>query len=165
MHLSRRQFALTGGAAIASGAMLAGVTRALAAGSDPTAVVDRWLNEVVLTGATDRMEEFVRPDIVLVMHGVSANPDGTPRRIEGLAAVRDWVMQARSRSVSTPEVRVDDRIVEDGKVAVRGRTIWQRETAEGRIKIVQSIAAFYYVAHGRLYQLERYNSVVRSAAS
>ena len=165
MHLSRRQFAVAGGAAVASGAMLAGATRALATGSDPTAVVDRWLNEVVLTGATDRMEEFVRPDIVVVMHGVSANPDGTPRRIEGLAALRDWVKQAHSRSVSTPEIRVDDRIVDGGKVAVRGRTVWHRETAEGRIKLDQSIAAFYYVEAGRLYQLERYNAVIRSAVS
>jgi len=165
MHLNRRQFAMAGGAVVASGAMLAGVTRALAAGSDPTAVVDRWLNEVVRTGATDRIEEFVRPDVVLVMHGVGANPDGTPRRIEGLAALRDWVVQARSRWISIPEVRVDDSIVDGGKVAVRGRVVWHRQTTEGRVKTAQSIAAFYYVEAGRLYQIERYNALIRSAAS
>src|SRR5215472_6796597 len=165
MHLNRRQFAMAGGAVVASGAMLAGVTRALAAGSDPTAVVDRWLNEVVRTGATDRIEEFVRPDVVLVMHGVGANPDGTPRRIEGLAALRDWVVQVRSHWLSTPEVRVDDRIVDDGKVAVRGRVVWHRQTAEGRAKTAQSIAAFYYVEAGRLYQIERYNALIRAVAS
>jgi len=165
MQLNRRQFAMAGGAVVASGAMLAGVTQALAAGSHPTAVVDRWLNEVVRTGATDRIEEFVRPDVVLVMHGVGANPDGTPRRIEGLAALRDWVVQVRSHWLSTPEVRVDDRIVDDGKVAVRGRVVWHRQTAEGRAKTAQSIAAFYYVEAGRLYQIERYNALIRAVAS
>src|SRR5215472_11912819 len=122
MQLNRRQFAMAGGAVVASGAMLAGVTQALAAGSHPTAVVDRWLNEVVRTGATDRIEEFVRPDVVLVMHGVGANQDGTPCRIEGLAALRGWIMQIRLRWVSTLEIRVDDRVVDSGKVlALRAR--------------------------------------------
>jgi hypothetical protein len=165
MHLNRRQFAMAGGAVVASGAMLAGATRTLALGRQPTAVVDRWLNEVVRTGATERIEEFVRPDVVLVMHGVGANPDGTPRRIEGLAALRDWVTQIRSRWVSTPEVRIDDRVVDGGKIAVRGRVVWHRQTPEGRVKTDQSSAAFYYVEAGRLYQIERYNAVIRSATS
>jgi hypothetical protein len=46
MQLSRRQFALTGGGAVASGAIFAAATRALAASSHQTAAVDRWLNEV-----------------------------------------------------------------------------------------------------------------------
>lgn len=165
MHLSRRQFALTGGASIASAAVFAGVTGALAAGSSQTIAVDRWLNEVVRTGATDRIEEFVRPDVVLVLHGVGANLDGTPRRIEGVAAVRDWITQIRSRWASTPEVLVDDRVVDGGKVAVRGRAVWHRQTIQGRIKTDQSIAGFYYVESGRLYQIERYVAPIRSAAS
>ena len=164
MHLNRRQFAVAGGAAAACGVMLVGATRALAAGSDPTAVVDRWLNEVVRTGATDHIEEFVRPDITLVMHGVGANQDGTPQRIEGLAALRDWISQIRSHWVSTPEAVEDDRVVDGGKVAVRGRVVWHRQTLEGRIKTAQSIAAFYYVDAGRLYSIERYAAPIRSDA-
>ena len=164
MHLSRRQFALKGGAAIASAAVFAGATAALAAGSSQTVAVDRWLNEVVRMGATDRIEEFVRPDVVLVLHGVGANQDGTPRRIEGIAAVRDWITQIRSRWVSTPEILVDDRVVDGGKVAARGRVVWHRQTAEGRIKTAQSIAAFFYVEGDRLYQIERYVAPIRSDA-
>ena len=162
MHLNRRQLALAGGAAIASGAIIGVSTRALAAGSDPTAVVDRWLNEVVRTGATDRIEEFVRPDVTMVMHGVGANQDGTPRRIEGLAALRDWATQIRAHWVSTPEAVEDDRVVNGGKVAVRGRVIWHRQTPEGHIKTAQSIAAFYYVDAGRLYSIERYAAQIRA---
>ena len=165
MHLNRRRFALAGGAALACSAMLTGATHPLAAEGDPTGVVDRWLNEIVRTGATDRIEEFVRPDVVLVMHGVGANQDGTPRRIEGLAALRDLVAQVRSTWVTSPEVSVDDRVVDGGKVAVRGRVVWHRHTTEGRMKTAQSIAAFYYVEGGRLYQIERYVAPIRSAAS
>ena len=165
MHLDRRQFAAGGGAAVALGVMLAGTTRALAAASDPTAVVDRWLNEIAGKGAVDRMEEFVRPDVVVIMHGVGANQDGTPRRIEGLPALRDSIMQGRAGWASTPEVRVDDRVVDGGKVAVRGRAVWHRQTTQGRIKTEQSIAAFYYVESGRLYQIERYVAPIRAEAS
>jgi hypothetical protein len=95
--------------------------------------VDRWLNEVVRTGATDRIEELVRPDAVLVTHGVGANQDGTPRRIEGLATLRDCLAQIRSHWLSTPEIDIDDRLVDGGKVAVRGRVVWRRQTTEGGI--------------------------------
>src|SRR5690348_15758489 len=128
MNPSRRQFALTGGAALATAAVFAGASRALATGSSQTSVVDRWLDEVVRTGATDRIEEFVRPDIVVVLHGIGASQDGAPRRIEGVAAVREWITQVRSRWFSTPEIRVDDRIIDGGKVAVRGRAVWYRQT-------------------------------------
>jgi hypothetical protein len=128
------------------------------------AVVNRWLNEVVRKGATDRMEEFVRPDAVLVLHGVGSNQDGTPRRIEGVAAVRDFIAKVRSRWVSPPEFRIDDRLIDGGKIALRGRNVWHRQTAAGPVKTAQSMAVFYYVEAGHLYQIERYVDQIRNAA-
>jgi hypothetical protein len=92
--------------------------------ADPTKVVDRWLNEVVHQGVTDRIEEFVSADVVVVLHGLGANEDGTPRRLEGLAAVRDWHAQVTSRHAAPPELRIDNRLVDGNKVAVRGLNVW-----------------------------------------
>ena len=161
MRLGRR-FAMAGGLAFLCSVVLGTPSQPRAAGdADPTTVVDRWLDEVVRQGVTDRIEEFVRPDAVLVLHGFGANEDGTPRRIEGLAAVRDWIAQIRSRQASPPELRIDDRLVDGDKVALRGRNVWNRHSDAGPVKTAQSLAVFYYVDAGRIYLIERYLDQIR----
>ena len=107
MHPSCRRFVVAGGAATLSGAVLSTPQRLMAAGeADPVKVVDRWLDEVVRQGVTDHLEEIMQPNVVVVLHGLGANADGTPRRLEGLSAVRDWITQARSRQAAPPEIRI-----------------------------------------------------------
>ena len=166
MGLSRRRFAVAGGSALLCSAALGQPGQPRAAGdADPTKVVDRWLNEVVRQGVTDRMEEFVHPDVVVVLHGMGANEDGTPRRIEGLATVRDWVARIASRRAAPPELRIDDRLVDGNKVAFRGRNVWALQSNAGPVKMAQSLAVFYYVDGGRINLIERYVDRIRRKVS
>jgi hypothetical protein len=162
MRVNRRRFAVAGGAALSCSALLGTASQLRAAGdADPVKVVDRWLNEIVRQGMTDHIDDFVRSDVVVVLHGLGANEDGTPRRIEGLAAVRDWIAQVVSLRASPPELRIDDRIVDGNKVAVRGRNVWTLQSAGGPAKMAQSLAVFYYVEAGSIYLIERYVDRIR----
>jgi ketosteroid isomerase-like protein len=134
----------------------------MAAGeADPVKVVDRWLDEVVRQGVTDHLEEIMQPNVVVVLHGLGANADGTPRRLEGLSAVRDWITQARSRQAAPPEIRIDDRLVDGNKVALRARNVWTTQSDAGPAKMAQSLAVFYYVDAGRISLIERYVDRIR----
>lgn len=166
MRLGRRHFAVVGGSALLCGAVLGTPSQPRAAGdADPVRVVDRWLNEVVRQGMTDHIEEFVHPDVVVVLHGMGANEDGTPRRIEGLPAVRDWIGQIVARQAAPPELRIDDRLVDGNKVAFRGRNVWTLQSNTGPIKMAQSLAVFYYVDGGRINLIERYVDGIRRKVS
>jgi hypothetical protein len=128
-------------------------------------VVDRWLDMVAHNTSPADLEPFVHPDIVVVLHGVGAQEDGTPRRVEGLPAVRGWLEQLRARQPEPPEVRVDDRLTEGSKVALRGRNVWTIRTDSGTSKLAQSIAAFYYVEDEKIVLIERYVGGVRPKVS
>jgi SnoaL-like domain len=162
MRVNRRRFAVAGGAVLSCSALLGTASQLRAAGdADPVKVVDRWLNEIVRQGVTDHIDDFVRSDVVVVLHGLGANEDGTPRRIEGLAAVRDWIAQVVSLRASQPELRIDDRLVDGNKVAFRGRNVWTLQSAGGPVKMAQSLAVFYYVEAGSIYLIERYVDRIR----
>ena len=136
------------------------VAQAQAAG-DPSTVVDRWLATVTHKAPLSDLEQVFSSEAVIVLHGLGENQDGTPRRIEGREAIRAWVEMLQARQAQPPDMRVDDRLVDGNKVALRGRNVWVLRDGSGTTKLAQSIAAFYYVEGDRIVLLERYVGGVR----
>ena len=47
--------------------------------------------------------------------------------------------------MAPPEMRVDDRLVDGNKVALRGRNVWVLRDGSGTTKMAQSLAAFEFI--------------------
>ena len=156
----RRQLLLWAAAMPVATSLAMPVVQAGAAG-DPGAVVDRWFAIITRKSPSSDLEQVFGPDAVIVLHGLGANEDGTPRRIEGLEAIRAWVEKQQARLAEPPDLRVDDRLVDGNKVAVRGRNVWVLHNSSGTTKMAQSIAAFYYVEGDKIVLIERYVDRIR----
>jgi ketosteroid isomerase-like protein len=111
------------------------------------------------------LEEVFSPDAVVVLHGLGENEDGTPRRIEGREAIRAWVEEMQARQAEPPDIRVDDRLVDGNKVALRGRNVWVLRDGSGTKKMARSLAAFYHVEGDRIVLIERYVGGIRPKVS
>ena len=160
MDQGRRQLLLWAAAApVVAG--LGAVTKAARASGDPGATVDRWLATITDKAPLSDLEQVFSPDAVVVLHGLGENQDGTPRRIEGREAIRAWVEKLQARQAEPPEMRVDDRLVDGNKVALRGRNVWVLRDGSGTTKMAQSLAAFYHVEGDRIVLIERYVGGIR----
>lgn len=156
----RRQLVLWAAALPVAASLATPIEQARAAG-DPGAVVDRWLAILAEKAPLSDLEQVFGPDAVVVLHGLGENADGTPRQIEGRDAIRAWVEKLKTLQARPPEVRVDDRLVDGNKVALRGRNVWDLRDGSGSTKMARSLAAFYYVDGGKIVLIERYVGGVR----
>jgi ketosteroid isomerase-like protein len=156
----RRRLCLWAAAMPVATSLASPVVQARAAG-DPGAVVDRWFAAITGKSPSADLGQVFSPDAVVVLHGLGENEDGTPRRIEGLGAIRAWVEKLQARQAEPPNLRVDDRLVDGNKVAFRGRNVWVLRDGSGAKKVAQSLAAFYYVESDRIVLIERYVGGIR----
>jgi ketosteroid isomerase-like protein len=157
----RRKLLLWAAATPVATSLASPVVQARAAG-DPGAVVDRWFAAITDKSPLSDLEQVFSPDAVVVLHGLGENQDGTPRRIEGLSAIRAWVEKLQARQAEPPDLRVDDRLVDGNRVAFRGRNVWTLRDGSGTKQVAQSLAAFYHVEGDRIVLIERYVGGVRS---
>lgn len=160
MDQGRRQL-LVWAAAAPVVAGLGAVTKTASASGDPSATVDRWLATITRKAPMSDLEQFMASDAVVVLHGIGANEDGTPRRIEGREAIRGWVEKLQARQAEPPDIRVDDRLVDGNKMALRGRNVWVLRNGSEITKVAQSVAGFYYVENDKIVLIERYVGGIR----
>ena len=144
-------------------AAAASATKAFAqSGSDVASVnlVRRWAEEVVRP-VQAQFSDLVHHDLVMELHGAGANADGTPRVLNGLAAVVAWFEQVKAQHAVPVSVRIDQMVAEGDTVAVRAENKWTlRGEGDSQERRVQTIAAFYKVQDGKIAHIWRFTDRV-----